>query len=236
MVVKSNDVEYLDGKVFKIFFPGGIEEAVINAIKKGNIWEKKLLKHYKNFIKKGDVVLDIGAYLGTHSLSFSQLAGTQGKVFSFEPQHTIFGLLKKTVKENKIKNIKLINKAVYSKNGTVLFSNTETGKASITHVRSRLKSDDKRKVKTLTVDSLKLKKCNFMKIDVEKGEWHVLEGASQTIRKHRPVIFLETFKTPSNFKKLNDFLKTYKYTSKNIGGADFVLEPKKAKKTKKLIK
>ena len=38
-----NSVEYLYDKKFKIYYPENVQEAVINAIKSGRIWEKKLL-------------------------------------------------------------------------------------------------------------------------------------------------------------------------------------------------
>ena len=90
-----SQIEYLNGANFRVYYPDGIEEAVINAIKSRRIWEQKLLNHYKNMIKNGDTVLDIGAYLGTHTLAFSQLVGDTGVVHSFEPQTKIFELLKK---------------------------------------------------------------------------------------------------------------------------------------------
>ena len=229
MEIESNNVEYLDGEVFRVYYPGNIEEAVIKAIKRGNIWEKKLLDHYKNLIKEGDTVLDIGAYLGTHSIAFSQLVGAKGNVLSFEPQENIFKLFKKTVRFNRIDNIKLFKMAVYNKNGTVTFSNTDTGKASISHIRSRLSNATKKTVKTITVDSLKLNKCKLIKIDVEKGEWVVLEGANNTIIQHRPIIFIEIFKTQPNLLLLRQFSNKYDYTYKNVGGADFIMTPRKYK-------
>ena len=226
MKIESNNVEYLNGTVFRTYYPGDTDEAVIKAVKRGNIWEKKLLTHYKKLIKEGDTVLDIGAYLGTHSLAFSQLVGGRGEVLSFEPQDNIFKLLKKTVSFNRLYNIKLFRLAVYNKNGNITFSNTDTGKASISHIRSRLSNATKKKVKTITIDSLKLKKCDLIKIDVEKCEWVVLEGAYNTIIKHRPIIFIEIFKTHKNLRLLRQFSTKYNYIYKNAGGADFILTPR----------
>ena len=42
-----------------------------------------------------------------------------------------------------------------------------------------------------TLDSFDLPGLDFMKIDVEGAEGLVLQGAEQTIRKYRPVIFFE---------------------------------------------
>jgi FkbM family methyltransferase len=220
-----NSIEYLDNKKFNIYYPENIEEAVINAIKSGRIWEKKLLIYYKELILPGNTVLDIGAYLGTHSVAFSQLVGDTGRVISFEPQTDIFTLLNKTIEENNITNVELHNKAVFNSNTKVIFSNTNNGKASISHIRPRLPDPVKKETDAITVDSLKLDKCDFMKIDVEKCEWVVLEGAKDTIEKYKPIIFIEIFKTPTNLLKLRKFTEKQNYSFTNIGGADFVLLP-----------
>ena len=220
-----NSIEYLDNKKFNIYYPENVEEAVIKAITSGRIWEKKLLNYYKELILPGNTVLDIGAYLGTHSVAFSQLVGDSGQVISFEPQVEIFNLLSKTIEENNIINVELYNTAVYNLNTKVMFSNTNNGKASISHIRPRLPDPVKKETKAITIDSLKLKSCDFIKIDVEKCEWVVLEGAEDTIEKYRPILFVEIFKTASNLQKLRKFTQKHNYSYTNLGGADFVLPP-----------
>tara|TARA_R110002012_G_scaffold1122_4_gene4679 strand:- start:340 stop:1008 length:669 start_codon:yes stop_codon:yes gene_type:complete len=220
-----NSIEYLDNKKFNIYYPENVEEAVINCIKRGNIWEKKLITHYKELINDGDTVLDIGAYLGTHTVAFSQLVGSTGRVISFEPQTNIFTLLETTITSNNISNVELHNKAVYHENTKIIFSETNNGKASISHIRPRLPNPIKKEVDAITIDSLQLDRCDFMKIDVEKCEWVVLAGAGETVTKYRPIIFIEIFKTPSNLLKLRAFTKEHNYSFTNISGADFILMP-----------
>ena len=65
----------------------------------------------------------------------------------------------------------------------------------------------------------------MMKIDVEKCEWVVLDGAEETITKYRPILFVEIFKTPLNLLKLRKFTEKHNYSYTNLGGADFVLLP-----------
>jgi FkbM family methyltransferase len=220
-----NSIEYLNDKKFNIYYPENVEEAVIKAIKSGRIWEKKLLNYYKELILPGDTVLDIGAYLGTHTVAFSQLVGDTGKVMSFEPQEQIFTLLEKTIKENNIINVELHNTAVYNINKKIQFSETNNGKASISYIRPRLPNPVKKVVDAITIDSLKLERCDFIKLDVEKCEWVVLEGSEETITKYRPILFVEIFKTPANLLKLRTFTQKHNYSYTNLGGADFVLLP-----------
>ena len=220
-----NSIEYLDNKKFNIYYPENVEEAVINAIKRGNIWEKKLLNNYKDLILPGNTVLDIGAYLGTHTVAFSQLVGETGKVISFEPQTDIFTLLQKTITENNIINVELYNNAVYNTIKKIQFSETNNGKASISHIRPRLPNPIKKEIQAITIDSLKLERCDMIKLDVEKCEWVCLEGAEETIKKYKPIIFIEVFKTATNLQKLLKFTQNHNYSYANMGGSDFALLP-----------
>jgi len=43
----------------------------------------------------------------------------------------------------------------------------------------------------ITVDSLHLQNCTYMKMDVEGAEPLVIMGALETIRKYKPIIFFE---------------------------------------------
>ena len=78
--------------------------------------EQLTVEYFKKIIKKGDIVLDLGANIGYYTLIFAKLVGEVGHVFAFEPDPSNFELLSKNVKENKHENVTLIQKAVSDKN------------------------------------------------------------------------------------------------------------------------
>ena len=90
------------------------------------VYEPSETKTIKTHVKKGDVVLDIGANIGYYTLIFAELVGEKGKVYAFEPDPTNFDLLRKNVEINGYRNITLIQKAVSNKNGKISFYSKKT--------------------------------------------------------------------------------------------------------------
>jgi FkbM family methyltransferase len=86
----------------------------------------------------------------------------------------------------------------------------------------------------LTIDSLNLEKCDYIKIDVEGAEILVLMGGMNTIQKFKPYIWIEkTDKHVTNEmkKSLNidfeiidtlDFLKNIGYKFRNIDDNNYL--------------
>ena len=72
---------------------------------------------FKNEIKNGDIVMDVGADYGYFSLLASGLVGNDGKVYAFEPFPFAYQNLIENIKLNKFTNIIPIQKAVNKGNG-----------------------------------------------------------------------------------------------------------------------
>lgn len=216
-------VNYFDNDI-KIHYPLDVDESVIKAVKKSRIWEKTIISLYQTYINKGDVVLDIGGYLGTSTIPFSLLVGDKGKVLTYEPQPLIYNLLEKTIEENNLHNVQLFNKGVYSSNGSVDFIENNTGKAGINGFRKLTAKSNKISIDTITIDSLNLDKIDFIKIDTEGAEWEVLKGAHHSINKFKPMLHIETFmKRKNNKEKLEQFCNDYGYKIIYKKSSDFIL-------------
>ena len=179
------------------------------------------LKTILEFINEGDVIFDIGANIGCFSVPFAKKVGSNGKVYAFEPQKFIFNLLKKNAVCNELNNLQIFNNAIGDAN-TILelndFDYSQSGNfGGITltenydnSVCAKIKGTTKNKIKTLTLNNfLNLKKCNFLKIDVELMESNVLKGAKEFIKKFRPIIWVENHLGYPNY--LNKYLLKINY-------------------------
>jgi len=183
-------------------------------------WAQEELDFSNLFIKKGAFVLDVGAFIGTHTLAFSNMVRPSGKVFSFEPRKEIYAVLTENVSEN-CENVIAKNIGLGSEESKVDLQYLDTGDAINF---GGLDLDDKTvnnaltyQVKILTIDSLDLEKIDFIKIDVEGMEYEVLAGAIKSISKLKPVIFCECNSVEAgsellNFCDLHDY-KAYGFLS-----------------------
>ena len=195
-----------------------------NVLETGHLYGEKLVLHnLHNYISKSKVILDIGAHIGCHSLLYAHL-NTKAKIYSFELQTHMYKLLKDNILNNGIDNVEVFNCAIGDSMKMISVANVITdglnpyeeysydsdkeynfGGVSIGHgTEEHL---------MITIDSLNLTDCDFIKIDVEGFEYFVLVGAIKTLVKFKPVIFFE-----SNQKTLTNYMKEVNNLSHEISG------------------
>lgn len=154
-------------------------------------WSYAEIELLGQLIKPGFVILDVGAYIGTHALSFARLVQPDGFVFCFEPQRIAFEFLSANIILNNQTNIFPMHAAVSDVPGEIMVPVINPASQSNTaafKISGHTMGDAVRQV---TIDSLGLGRCNLIKIDVEGMEQNVIKGAQNTIRQFRPVLFLE---------------------------------------------
>ena len=207
--------------------PDTKNSVVARAHFKGRSWEQKIAELLTKHGKKGTTAVDMGAYLGTHTMALVDVVGTRGKVVTFEPQPWAFDCIKKTLKKNDIKNVRVINAGVSDKKGSIRFCSDASGSSSVCQER---RPSDKWKevydIPIITLDSLKLKNVSVMKIDVEGHELNALKGSKKTIQSSRPIMLLEVWsKRKTRLNNVKKFLKEVNYRMEHISGDDYICFP-----------
>src|SRR3989344_2250852 len=146
------------------------------------------MKRYK--IKEGDIVVDAGAYLGLFTLYAAICAGPTGRVVSFEPDPENYRKLVMNIKLNGLTNVTIINKGLYSREGTLKFNSTASGMSSID-------GNGNADVNMTTLDKellvLGIKKIDFLKMDIEGAEIEALRGCSRTLKSSRSSLAIATY-------------------------------------------
>ncbi|BFI76522.1 FkbM family methyltransferase [Sulfurisphaera ohwakuensis] len=114
-------------------------------------------------IRKDDIVLDAGAFAGDFTIKVARKAK---EVVAVEPLPWAFRLLKKNVELNNLKNVVLVNKALYSVDGIKV-------KLKDSGVGSRMTKEGEIEVDTTTIDSLG--KFSIVKMDIEGAESEIIK-------------------------------------------------------------
>lgn len=168
------------------------------------------------FIKEGDIVLDAGANIGCYSYAFLEKIGENGFLYAFEPANESFECLEYNL--GKRENVELINKALSYKDGycKVIRLSNNVGMNFCEEVKGANWD-----VCVTTIDSLKLNKLDFIKLDVEGDELNVLIGGYNTITKFKPNMYIEINEHTLKRKELTkldifNWLDKNGYTYKNI--------------------
>jgi FkbM family methyltransferase len=142
-------------------------------------------------IRPGMTILDVGANIGLLTLPFARLVRPGGRVIAFEPQRIIYQMLCGNLALNAIDNVVAHNWAVGCQAGSItvpLIDYSLPGNFGGISVGTSAAGET---VPLVTIDSLALPKCDLIKIDVEGMELDVLKGASNTLQRFRPRLYVE---------------------------------------------
>ena len=160
-----------------------------------NIKNEKKIFNIVKILGKHITIIDIGSNIGSVTLPLAKIF-SKSKVISIEPTFYAFSKLKKNINLNPIlkKRIKLENVFVSNQNKIVnkVYSSWNLSNDSKKHkVHFGTLKKTSKKIKKLDKICSKVKKVDFIKIDVDGHELDVLKSGIKTIKKHKPFIYFE---------------------------------------------
>ena len=201
-------------------------------------YESEELNTVRDFLKEGDVFVDLGANIGLFSTVASRAVGPKGQVYSFEPFPLNTQRLKRNKELNRCSNMVIIEKAVADKPGTMTLvyddSNQNTG------MPSAYKADGNRlDVPVVALDEVAREqdwhRVDFIKMDIEGGEYLALKGMQNILANWTPKILLELHpeavaRTPYTSDQIISLLADSGYSGQQIGsGYNYLFQVKKEK-------
>lgn len=154
-----------------------------------------------NFLKEGDIFLDIGANVGLFSLYAAKKVGFSGSVIAFEPAYVTHKRLLGNCELNKLSNVRPFKLGLSNENTTLELNISSNGfEAWNTFVKSNdNKFSSKESVEVNSLDyflsqnSIDTDKISLIKLDVEGFEINVLKGASALLAKDNAPVFMVEF-------------------------------------------
>jgi FkbM family methyltransferase len=137
--------------------------------------------HYLPHIDSGDVVVDAGAALGDHTVAYVHKTGNPALVHAFECNARMLECLSHNCPRVQIYPYALADKAGFA----YITPNLENvGAGYVGETGTEM-------VATITLDSVGLEKCDFIKWDIEGYETRAINGAKETILRCRPKMIVE---------------------------------------------
>jgi len=156
-------------------------------------FEPRVIELLSRLVEPGDVVVDVGANIGFHSLESWRATGPRGKVISIEasPHHAT--ALRRNLELNGLPTDNVINVAVGDHDGDVTLGLPTGGNQGMFGINAGTESAFT--VRLTRIDDLlatkDLSKLALVKLDIEGSELGALHGARETLRKHQPAILIE---------------------------------------------
>lgn len=203
------------------FYLEEFDDVIKTTLRQGRIWEPHIDQLLVEYVAPGSTALDVGAHIGAHTLRMAQLVGPEGRVYAFEPQKKIFRELVNNLRLNGITNVVPCRFAIGASSGVIEMDpvyvsadgSRNEGGAAVGH------GSDKAELRTL--DSFQFKHVSLVKIDVEKYEDPVLDGAVATIRANLPVILVEIQGGHPIETATPEFVKRIKATIAKVTGLGY---------------
>ena len=158
-----------------------------------------LSKGDQKYIKNKDII-DAGAFTGDTSLPLSKR--TTKNVYAFEPFKDSFEILKKNISDNNIENIIPVNKSLGNINGERSLFLSGDNVQGITSDATLRNYDNEIKVQETTIDTFVEEnnlEVGFITIDVEGAEMDLLEGAMNTIKTQKPLLYISMYHKVSDY-------------------------------------
>lgn len=169
------------------------------------------LKNYDP--KKGDVVIDAGAYKGAFAIYAAKKVGGGGKVISFEPDPNNYEVLCKNIRLNNLDNVIAVKKGLWSRN-TILNLFLSGSTSSCFNVFGR----ETCKIQVVRLDDelkrLGINKVDFIKMDIEGAEIETVKGCKDILKNNNVNIAIASYHRVNNkptYIFLEDFFRKMGY-------------------------
>jgi FkbM family methyltransferase len=204
----------------------------------GNEVRQENVDFYREFVKEGDFIIDIGANEGDTTVPMALAAGKKGLTLALEPNPHVFKVLEANAGLNKEStNIVPLNFAATAYDGEFTFGSGDPsygngGIVGFTHNQKR----NVRYTFNVTGKNIeqylysnyaeKLSKLTFIKIDAEGYDKEIIKTLPKILAAFRPHLITECFGPSTHQEKLElfDLLVQLNYTAYRL--ADFTLKSK----------
>lgn len=197
----------------------------MDALSSGN-WENDTYSVFDIVKDPTKTAIDIGAWIGPTAIWLSK---NFNKVIAVEADPIALEALKANLKSSNCKNVKVIDRPIYSESNVKLFFGSNTNReADLGDSTSQLKNEstntDDSEVLTITLNDIlkKAKDVSFIKVDIEGGEEHIIPELFETCSKHNISLWISFHYTWWKDLNIDRFEKSFSLATNEKNIAEFV--------------
>jgi len=160
----------------------------------------QVFREYNDFISynKKPYILDCGSNIGISVLRFKQLY-PQARIIAFEADAEICNILRRNVERNHLQDITVINKAVWTENGSLQFHTEGVDAGRIVQSASEFPLTS---VPSVDLRDYLEEPIDLIKLDIEGAEYAVLRACQHKLDKVKAIIV----ECHYNFENTNEYL------------------------------
>ncbi len=188
----SNTLEVAIQGGVKVVTPNDIRLTTPYILLEQEDWFEAEIRFVRHLARPGMKMLDIGANYGVYTLTMSRGVGPSGAVCAVEPTPETAAYLQKSMRLNRLQNVRLVRSALSNRSGEATFYCSP--QSELNTLRQRPYSTPQ-KVHLLTLDQCLAmngwRQLDFIKLDAEGEESHIIEGGTKSLKSHQPLIQME---------------------------------------------
>jgi len=232
------------GELPHFFVAPGLDINVGNAVRQLGTFDLGQSYALQALCRHGDVVLDIGANVGGFTVPLAERVGPTGEVHAFEPFRKIYQHLNANVALNGLSNVFTYNNALGTEQKTISIHAPDLNTWNFPSamrvdkqyerqdalIKANLRYEPEREqIAVRTLDSFEFRhRVALIKIDVEFMELDVVLGGRETIKRHRPVMWVENepfFDDPPNRQFVDTMAAEFGYSCQTVAKLELLCLP-----------
>lgn len=199
----------VSGRSYTVCVPHAATDYIqSNLVKTGRPYEEQMLEAMVAALEPGDLVIDVGANIGNHTLYLAVVGGL--RVVAYEPNPELVAGINASVEANDLGDRVVVRDVgVHAKSARGTMADLD---ATNLGAQSVAVADDEGDFAVVALDDEQFPaRVAAIKIDVEGAEIDVLGGAAELISRDRPLLYVECG-TLAGYQKVSSWMSRMGYT------------------------
>ena len=165
-------------------------------------YEPRNVEILRRVLPTGGVFFDVGANVGIISIQLGADRELDATIHAFEPESHALECLSRTVADGDLANITILSFALSDQDGETTFYIDGDNHGGHSANRRAIVEENDRVSGEMTVETRRLDtymaqqgltRLDLIKLDVQRHEYEVLDGARETLRGLRPAVMMECY-------------------------------------------